>query len=117
MTDHTQAVLSLIRQHVGPQEAITAKQIIASLRRQGVTVDDRDIRAIVAEADAPICSGNGGYWLCDDPDELGETIGRLRSQAGLMYARASRLEAWQERLRGPVVVEQLSLGFEMRRAS
>lgn len=94
----TEAVLAAIRCCVGPDRAITARQLIAALREQGIAVDDRDIRGIVAEADEPIVTGNAGYHWCDDPAELGETIGRLRSQAILMHARADRLAAWQQRL-------------------
>lgn len=108
-----EAVLSLIRSRVGRDEALTARQIVALLRAQGITVDDREIREIVAEADLPIVSGNSGYHLCDDAGELGETIGRLRSQAVLMFRRADRLEAWQQRLAAPVVVRQLDL-FDRR---
>lgn len=103
----TQAVLDAIRSHVGRENAVTARRLIASLRMQGVQVDDREIRQIVENVDEPICTGNPGYWLAGDPNELSEPIRRLKSQAIKNLHRADRLEDWQRRLATPVV-QQLS---------
>ena len=105
---HTDKAMRVLAQlgH-GPENALVARDLIAILRRQGISVSDRFIRMVAEESDLPVATGDFGYFIATEPGHLRETVGRLRSQGIRMLGRADRLEDWQRRLATPVV-QQLS---------
>lgn len=56
---------------------------------------DRYLRSLAHEANRAgilVCADNAGYYIPADEAEVGETVGRLRSQAFEMLTRAALLE-------------------------
>jgi hypothetical protein len=86
----------------GRRKAITARALAPLVfGNDGAAGAARKFRALAHAATAlghPIGSGNGGYWYCATPNELDETIGRLRSEALHMLVRVSKLEALRDQL-------------------
>lgn len=80
-----------LRQHaVGRRRALTARAIRARLGYA-----DRYLRLLAHEATARgllICADNAGYFVPASEAEVREAVGRLRSQASEMLARAEALE-------------------------
>jgi hypothetical protein len=77
-----QAVLKVLRFHVGRDGAISRGDLLRDLHRNGWKLHERELRATINQLrkhGAPICSTGGqggGYWLAADWDELSEFIDR-----------------------------------------
>ncbi len=87
--DCTRFVAHLQSHAVGRAQAWTAKQLSAAL-----DVSDRALRELAheaTEAGVLVCADNAGYFVPATSTEVEETVGRLRSQAHEMLARAGAL--------------------------
>ena len=95
---------------VGPENAVTLDQLSHELGLGG-----RTIRAAVQDHNATeawgfaVATDDAGFYVATRPDHLDASIGRKASQVAVMQQGIDRLRGWQQRLRAPVVVRQMSL--------
>jgi len=86
--------ITALQDHIGRENAIVARDLVdkMNLGNEGA----RRLRALAHEANEQgylVCSGDAGYFIARDPDEVEETIGRIESQATEMFNRARQLRA------------------------
>lgn len=88
---------------VGEAQAKTAATLCAGLDLPDTPQSRRNLRACAQHASKAghlVCSGNAGYFVPASAQEAKGTVGRLRSEAHEMLARATRTERLMARTFG-----------------
>ncbi|SIS00168.1 hypothetical protein SAMN05421858_5101 [Haladaptatus litoreus] len=98
------AVWSVLKDHVGEENAITSGEIsdiLGGMDELDSTPQTRKcVRALIHKRNIPIGSGHNGYWVMESEDELEDTIAQLTRRKQGITARQEKLVEgfayWQE---------------------
>lgn len=85
----------------GRDSALTASEVCARIGLPDTENNRRKVRLLAEyslDYGLAICSGNDGYWLVGELNDVDETCGRLVAQAEKMLRRSRMLRAAAEKM-------------------